>query len=150
MFVCSCSLLSYPTKLKQEKYLTLLGQEKKLSWFWSSGGSILMQIKKKCRPQNKYDTEKNTESSIFFTCQSSESTFICILSCYMNVLSLPFRLDTHINTGLIWISSFKIWNIYVVVQKNKKGPPGHRTNFQKSSFFPGLTHKLSILAILSK
>ena len=53
--------------------------------------------KKKCGPQNKYNTEKNTESRIFFTCQSAESTFICILSCFMNVLS----------TGLNWISSFK-------------------------------------------
>ena len=26
--------------------------------------------KKKCGPQNKYDTEKNTDSRIFFTCQS--------------------------------------------------------------------------------
>ena len=26
--------------------------------------------KKKCRPQNKYDTEKNTVSGIFNTCQS--------------------------------------------------------------------------------
>ena len=52
---------------------------------------------KKCGPQNKYNTKKNTESRILFTCQSLESTFTCILSCYMNVLS----------TGLIWISSFK-------------------------------------------
>ena len=28
-----------------------------MSWFWSSGGSILTQIKK-CGPQNKNDTEK--------------------------------------------------------------------------------------------
>ena len=55
--------------------------------------------KKKCGPQNKYNTEKNTESRIFFTSQSSESTFICILSCYMDVLS----------TGLIWISSLRLF-----------------------------------------
>ena len=53
--------------------------------------------KKKCGPQNKYNTQKNTESCIFFTCQSEESTFICILSCFMNVL----------RTGLISISSLK-------------------------------------------
>ena len=29
--------------------ITILGQEKKKSWFWSSGGSILMLIKKKLR-----------------------------------------------------------------------------------------------------
>ena len=31
--------------------------------------------KKKCGLQNKYDTEKNTQSGIFFICQSSASTF---------------------------------------------------------------------------
>ena len=37
---------------------------KKLSWFWSSGGSILTKIKK-CGPQNKYDTEKKKPSPVF-------------------------------------------------------------------------------------
>ena len=114
-----------------------------MSWFWSSGGSILTQIKKKCGPQNRYNTEKNTESRIFFTCQSAESTFICILSCFMNVLS----------TGLICISSFKtFWTIRYGIfmlwfKKKKKGPPGHRTNFKnqltriKVFFIPGLIKK---------
>ena len=119
----------------------MLGQEKKMSWFWSSGGSVLTQVKKKCGPQNKYNTEKNTESRIFFTCQSSESMFICFLSCYMNVLS----------TGLIWISSFKtFWTIsfgIFMLWFKKKRKKVHRATgpiFKnqltrtKVFFFPGL------------
>ena len=65
-----------------------------MSWFWSSGGSILTQIKKKCGLQNKF----------FFADMNVFGLSFC--SCVH--FSLPFRHDTHINTGLIWISSFKI------------------------------------------
>ena len=99
---CLCLSLAILTVLCFERKCidpldrTRLRPGKKMYWFWSSGGSILTQIKKS-GPQNKYNNEENTESRIFFTCQSAESTFICILSCYMNVLS----------TGLSRISSFK-------------------------------------------
>ena len=79
---------------------------KKMSWFWSSGGSILTQIKKKCGPQNKYDTEKNTESRIFFTRQSwNQWSSVCRHERFRPSgspcvhFSLLLRHDTHINTG---------------------------------------------------
>ena len=58
-----------------------------MSWFWSSGGSILMQIKK-CGPQNKYDTEK--KSPEFSSLVNHE---ICAHLCAdMNVLGLQVYL----------------------------------------------------------
>ena len=51
---------------------------KKMSWFWSSGGLILTQIKKNAG--RKINTTPRKIPSPVFS-QSSASTFICIMSC---------------------------------------------------------------------
>ena len=129
-------------------------------WFWSSGGSILPLIKKNVGRKINM-TPRKIQSPVFFSPVNHRhphssafwvadmNVFGLGLCCFVH-FSLPFRHDTHINTCLIWILSFKTcWKIrfgrfMLWFKKKEKRSPGPPDQFSKINwpepkfFFPGL------------
>ena len=118
-----------------------------MSWFWSSGGSILTQIKKNAGRKINTTPRKIQSPVIFSPVNHRHPRSPAFWVAEMNVFGLslcscvhfrlPFGHDTHINTGLIWISSFKTcskirFGRFMLWFKKRKGQLGYRTNFQKS------------------